>query len=582
MNRRALARSHAPYAFALGLGALAYAACSDEGGDRLRVAVTADLVAPRTLLDRAATLDIAVLEGEVSCDEATSLATLPTDATKVRTVTTRELGTAGCAAGARFCGDLQVEKSAAPRVFLATARSGAETVAVGCTTAKVDQERVALRIRMVRYVAPAVCGDGVVQLTEQCEPPRSAVCDDQCHTLELPLSTGAAGNGTEDGQPGEKEAPFLLWREGGGDAGRFYAFYTDRATSTTAPDVGLRVMGDDLTPLAAPAALAAGLFLPYGAGLPTSPAPRAQSRPSAAFAAGKLFVAFEDESTNAQNGLDIHVRSMDATLAADQGASPLGINGSAGAGEPNAQAAPSIAAGPKGRLYVAWEDQGQGKIGGRVLTPPSTLGSQNDLSIGTGNTSVSVAPTATGWVAVWQSQTGIKLRVINEDGTPQGEAQPVSEVTAPAERPRVAALPDGRFAIAFTAGGDVYAQRYDAKGTKVGGDQASPVNDVVRDGDQTEVAIAATSAAAGSFVVAWVDAGSGHVRARMLGGSRGFLFNPVDGQASEFQASRAAGHTRGAPAVVSGGAGPFVAIAWEDRSASSAGIVARRFPLPLE
>lgn len=579
MSRRAPSR--APFAVALGVCALAHAACSDAANDAVRAELSTELVAPRALLDRATSLSIAVLEGDVSCDEATGSAKASEDATKVRTLVERELGTEGCASGVRFCGDLQVEKSSLPRVFVATARNASEVVAIGCASAKVDQERVSLRIRMARYVAPAVCGDAVVQLTEQCEPARTAVCDDQCRTKELLLSTGVNANGTKDGEPGEKEAPFLLWPEGGGDAGRFYAFYTDRATSGGVPDVGMRVMGDDLAPLASPAPLAGSLFLPYAAGLPTSPAPRAQSRPSAAFAGGKLFVAFEDESTTAQNGLDVHVRSMDPTLASDQGATPLGINGSAGAGEPNAQAAPSIAAGPKGRLYVAWEDQGLGKIGGRVLTPPGTLGNQNDLSTGTGNTSVSLAPIPTGWVAVWQSATGIKLRVVNEDGTPQGEAQAVSEVTAPAERPRVAALPDGRFAVAFSAGGDVYVQRYDAKGVKVSGDQAASVNDLVKEGDQSEAAIAATSAVGGSFVVAWVDGASGHVRARMLGGSSGFLFNPVDGQASEFQASRAAGRSRGAPAVASGGAGPFVAIAWEDRSTGGAGIVARRFPLPL-
>ena len=68
----------------------------------------------------------------------------------------------------------------------------------------------------------------------------------------------------------------------------------------------------------------------------------------------------------------------------------------------------------------------------------------------------------------------------------------------------------------------------------------------------------------------------------MLGGSAGFLFNNVNGQSTEFQASRTEGRTRANPAVASGGSGPFVAIGWEDKSATGAGIVARRFPLPTE
>jgi hypothetical protein len=72
------------------------------------------------------------------------------------------------------------------------------------------------------------------------------------------------------------------------------------------------------------------------------------------------------------------------------------------------------------------------------------------------------------------------------------------------------------------------------------------------------------------------------VRARFLGGAGGFLFNNVTGQASEFQASRADGRTRDAPALAVGGAGPYVVIGWEDKTAGGAGIVARRFPLPSE
>jgi hypothetical protein len=68
----------------------------------------------------------------------------------------------------------------------------------------------------------------------------------------------------------------------------------------------------------------------------------------------------------------------------------------------------------------------------------------------------------------------------------------------------------------------------------------------------------------------------------MLGGSGGFLFNPVTGLASEFQASRDDGRVRATPAVAVGGRAPFVAIAWEDRTMPGAGIVVRRFPLPSE
>jgi hypothetical protein len=273
---------------------------------------------------------------------------------------------------------------------------------------------------------------------------------------------------------------------------------------------------------------------------------------------------------------------MDGALVAEQGPNnALGINGGA-AGEANIQGVPSIAAGPGDHLFIAWEDAGLGKIAGRTLAPPSTLGSQNDLSTGTGNKGVSVAATPTGWVAVWQSGTGVKLRVVNQDGTPQGSEQTVNEAGTVSERPRVASLSDGRFAVTWNAGGDIFLQRYDAKGAKIPGDQTAPLNDVVKDGEQVTPSVAGTTAAGGSYAVVWLDAGTSHIRGRMLGGSAGFLFNNVNGQSSEYQASRADGRTRANPVVVAGGSGPFVAIAWEDKSATGSGIVVRRFPLPSE
>jgi hypothetical protein len=136
--------------------------------------------------------------------------------------------------------------------------------------------------------------------------------------------------------------------------------------------------------------------------------------------------------------------------------------------------------------------------------------------------------------------------------------------------------------VTWSAGGDIFVQRYDKGGAKIAGDQASAINDVVTDGNQITPSIGATSAAGGSYAVAWLDGASNHIRARMLGGSSGFLFNNVNGQSSEFQASRFEGHPRANPAVAAGGSGPFIAIAWEDKSDATPGIFVRRFPLPTE
>jgi len=577
------------------IGAVAASACA-ESNEAPRVAIQTNLALPRGVLDRVTKLSLTVLEGSVTCDAAAGQTTLPDGPTGAKEVAKRDLATTGCAAGVKFCGDLTIDKSDALRVFSAVAKGSDDgTLAIGCVSAKVDQDALPLAIKMFRYLAPPDCSDAILQPTEQCAPGGTAVCDATCQTKELLLSVGSTQTGTQTGVAGDKTDPYLLWPAGpaSGTQGRFFAFYTDKAVSGTGNvEVSLRAMTAELSPIGAgesPALAAGSIYLPNGPTFPAPPAPFAQSAPSAAFLNGKYYVVFQDDTRTTQTGQDIHLRSMDGALVAEQGATPLGINGgpagtggTSGAGEAAIQGVPSIAAGPQGRLFIGWEDASQGKIAGRTLSPPSTLGNQNDLSTGNGNKGVSVAATTTGWVAVWQSGTGIKLRVVNEDGTPQGSEQTVNEGGTATERPRVASLPDGRFAVTWSAGGDVFVQRYDTKGAKVSGDQTTAVNDVVKDGEQVTPSIASTTAAGGSYVVAWLDASTSHVRGRMLGGSAGFLFNNVNGQSTEFQVSRTEGRTRANPAVASGGSGPFVAIGWEDKSPTGAGIVARRFPLPTE
>jgi hypothetical protein len=573
-----------------------------ETNETPRVAVVTNLAVPNGVLDHASKLTLTVLEGNVTCDDTLGRVALPGGPEAAKEIARRDLSAAGCVAPAHFCGDLTIEKSETPRVFSAMALGADDaTVASGCATATVNQDALPIAIKMFRFLEPATCGDLVIQPTEQCEPGNTPICEADCTTKELLLSVGSALGGTLTGRSVDKTDPFLLWPQQSGTQGRFFAFYTDRAvTGTNNVEIALRALNADLTPITAgaPPALAAGsIYLSNDPKrFPALPAPRQQSAAQAAFLEGKYYVVFQDD-TGTLSGLDIHLRSMDATLFADQGAdSPLSINGPSGAGEPGIQSAPAIAAGPNARLFIAWEDAGAGKIVGRTLSPPTavgappcgqpsstcTLGNQNDISIANGSKGVSVAATSTGWVTVWQSGTDVKLRLVNEDGTPQGMEASVNESGSVTERPRVSSLPDGRFAVTWSSGGDIFVQRYDVSGAKIPGDQARPINDVVMAGEQTTPSIAGTSAAGGSYAVVWLDAASNNVQGRMLGGSAGFLFNSVNGQSTEFQASRSSMRVRANPVVVAGGAGPFVAIAWEDQSDPGAGIVVRRFPLPTE
>lgn len=556
-------------------------ACGEQQ-DVPRVAVATNLTVPRGTLERATRLELAVFEGDVSCRAETGEVALPNGASGATELARRELDNRGCQNGALFCGDITIPQSDVPRVFAATAYAGSTTLALGCVEAKVEQAAVPVAIAMVRYVEPSNCNDGRIQPTEQCDPNTGPLCDADCQTKEILISDGDPRNGTDTGGVGDKSEPAFLWPAQSGNQGRFVAFFTDRKTGVTGNlDIGMRVLGTNLEPITTPDMLARGsIFLPNG---PVSPPPvsaGSQSAPQAAFVGGVYYVVFQDDSGG--NGLDIRLRSMDGTFAAQQPeGGALIINGS-GTGEPDSQRNAAIAGGPQGRLFVAWEDVAAGKIVGRMLAPPSSLGSQNDISGINGNSSVSLAPTRSGWVAVWRSGTGVKLRTINADGTPQGSEEVVNETSAVPDHPRVAALEDGRFAVTFAAGGDIYVQRYDERGAKIAGDQAAPINDRVTDGAQESPVIAATTAAGGSYVVAWLDPDTGHVRARMLGGTAGFLYNHVDGRSSEFQASRANGRARANPTIASGGSPQYVAIGWEEKNLPGAGIVVRRFPLPEE
>ena len=576
--RRSALVSLATLILAAGLSVVPACGAGDEP---VRADIVTSFTVPRGVLEKAKQLELRVLDGQVACDDATGAVTLPGGDSAAREIAKSNLGQQGCPPNVKFCGTVSIEKSATPRVFEAKARAGSNVLAVGCTTATIEQDAVPISIKMFRFLAPAVCGDGTIQPTEQCEPGGTDLCDDTCQSNEILLSTGSAGNRTSTGKAGDKTDPFFLWPQGAGDGGRFLALYSDRAMpsggGTGTSEVGLRVMADDLSPATSPPALASGsIFLPNGGVFPPEATPQQQSLPQAALLGSKYYVVFQDD---VGASLDIHLRVINNLFQAD-GTTPLGINGG-DTGEPGIQTAPAIAAGSD-RLFIAWQDQAAGTIVGRTLNAALTLGNQNQISTGNGNTRPALAATSKGWVAVWKSDTGIKLRAIDENGTPSGGEQTVNEGGGGADGGRVASLPDGRFAVVWSKGGDIFVQRYDERGIPIAGDQAQPVNDVVTDGEQTQPTIAATPAAGGSYVVAWHDANSGHIHARFLGGTSGFLFNNVNGQATEFQASRVDGRDRAAPVAAVGGSAPFVAIGWEDKSSSNAGIVVRRFPLPSD
>jgi hypothetical protein len=215
-------------------------------------------------------------------------------------------------------------------------------------------------------------------------------------------------------------------------------------------------------------------------------------------------------------------------------------------------------------------------------------GTEQTLSSGGANRNVVVAATPTGWVAAWESGTDVKLRALGADGSPQGGEIKVNDGTHTGNQvhPGVAALADGRVAVAWVDGGapgapGIFVQRYSNTLMPTAGDQTVRINDLT---EADECADATVGAGSNFFVAAWVDKKTGHVAGRLLDGTTGFLFNGVNAQQTEFQASREQGRTRLSPAVAVGGRGPFVSIAWQDDTGATAtymGIFGRRFPAPM-
>ncbi len=561
------------------------------------VDVAPSIVFPRGVLDKVTAIHLQVFETSagIDCSAATATTTgIPTGPSPMPApIAEADLLSTGCAPGFFFCGTVGVSKSDSDRVFAAVAKgAGNVTFAVGCVRANINQEQTSVAIRMVRFVPPATCGNGTVEPGETCDPGTNAASDplcNNCQTSEIELSIAGPGGTSPPSGPGDKSNPFLLWPAGGD----LFAFYSDHAGGTQ--EVSLRVLSSTMgvvTALGKAVELGA-IFLPDDAN--TFP-PAAESpdvfAPAAVAVGSKTFVVFEDLNSPGMMGVDIHLRSMDSSLQADQPlGQPCGINGDPnGAGESGVQSFPQVAV-SGGVLFIVWQDEGSGKIKGRTYTPNGAacgaLGAEQEISTGSSNSHAVVAPSMLGWVVAWQNGSVVDWRAIAQDGTPTGGARTTSTSGAQVH-PSIASLGDGSFAITWSDLTNVFAQRYDAMGKALGTDAQAQINGTTN--NETTPVIASTSAAGGAYVIAWVDGNSpNQVRARFVSGASGsiadgtaFLFNTVDGQATEFQVSGASNHPRANPSVVVGGASPYIAFAWEDKSTGKPGIFARRFPPPSQ
>lgn len=571
------------------LAVVAGVACGSHADDGVHVGIGPSLVFPQGLLQSVARVVVReYFAGPAACDPSSGVVT---GAGTPDATTT--LAQSGCSGGAVWCGSMQVTTSSASRIFAAEADDASgSAVAVGCTEAVVAQQTLPVTIAMKRVLPMAACGNGIVEPTEQCDPPGSTqdlVCDASCHTKEEMLSAVNTQSGfpapASGGSTARADAA-LAWPA----KAPLLAFWDDQ---TDPPDqhVALRMLGSDMDTLpagSAPALAGGGIWLTAGT-FPSAPDPGNQQYPSAAADAAGTYVVFGDDLCGASTSgsFDVCLRVLDPNLS-DVGT--LVVNGSGGAGEPGVQTHPAIALGTGETAYVVWQSApqvGPGQIVGRTVNVSTmALGSQVVLSTGTSNALPTVAALPGGWVVAWQSDTGVVVTTVDATGKPMGSPTTVSTGhTGVQDHPSVASIGggDGRYAVAWADhgqnGADIVVQRFDASGHPVPGDSTTPINDLVTAGDQVTPGVAG-SASGGFFAVDWIDVPSGAVRARLLDGSSGYDFNNVTGQNDEFPVSLAPGHTRAAPVVAIGGSGPFIAFAWQDQTPGAPGIYGRRFPLP--
>ncbi len=553
-------------------------ACSSH--DDVAVHLAPTIVFPKGVLDNVAKVTLSVYD-----DASNKLDCSGTDGTVTglagdTPIANKDLLSSGCAAGFKFCGDVQVAKSDNDRVFAAQAFGADQTtvIANGCTHVKVNQDTLQVQIKMLRFVPPAMCAGKVSPVPVQCKAPGSdtdpasptLACGADCLSKEIYVSKGDLATTSDTKQKGK---PSFVWPAGTGNTGRFLGFWGDHSPSGGRVQVAMRVLTDAMAPYAdqGPIIEQSSTFMPTkpGEGFPPSGDPQTQNDPTAAFLNDTYYIAFEDLQGGGAQAISL--RSMDTILTPQQNqGAPIAISDSAG----SAQTLPSMAFNGAGKLFIAWENSGV--IVGRTVDTGSnfTKGTQN--TIGPQGKNVAVAGTATGWVAVYQNGTDVDLVTIDGQGA-ASTPKKVNDVTHSSDRPSVATLQDGTIAVAWADSGGIYVQRYSASLQPVANDQALPINDPSVTGAQ---AMPTVGAGATFFVVAWVDTGAGHIRARYLDGTGGFLFNDVNGQDSDFQVSLSSGKTLSNPAVAVGGSGPYVAIGWEDDTGapgSYGGVWARRF-----
>jgi Ca2+-binding RTX toxin-like protein len=303
---------------------------------------------------------------------------------------------------------------------------------------------------------------------------------------------------------------------------------------------------------------------------------------------GNLVVT-DTDSSNGSDGTDTLIGNYES-VGFSGGAEVFRANGEfrVNTTTSSSQLAPAITALPNGGFVVTWDDSAQeGSVGvyaQRYDASGAAAGSEFRVNTTTLNFQSNSAVTALsngGFVVTWQDSTqdgnsyGVYAQRYDANGSAVGGEFRVNTTVLNSQfEPAVAGLSDGGFVVTWQDNGTdgsgygIYAQRYDANGAVTGGEFL--INNTTS-GNQQLPAI--TALPNGGFVVTWQSAdvsGTGIFARRYDAGGTAL--------GTEFQVNTATASTQETAAIVALADGGFV-VTWQSnlQDGSSNGIYAQRY-----
>lgn len=548
--------------------------------------------APQGLLQEATTVKLSIFDASLAQCGSDGHVDIPAG----DGIQSFDLDNQGCAAGAAWCKDIELDQDGTTKMFAVVASNAAGVIAEGCTTAAINQDPLEVTIKVQRFVPPKCCNDGVLQAGEQCDfgvpaPTDCAgnpggeclggfaddICECDCVAKEIPVDRTATAIPAAPGQRTQLAMAFCPGNEKIPNALRAVFRNADAESNDT--DVSLRVLLRDLypVPVVVSEPLSQALRLPLLCTAVKGPgAVRDQITPAIAPVSDNAVAVVYASNQASPSRFDIVLSSQTATGCAD--ALPVTLNTTLGA---TIASDPDVAGGPTDAALAVWTRDN--RIFGRIWSTSGTLSPATEKELASSGSRARVAGNTNGWVVVYQGTSpgdvdGIFLKLVSLTGEPGPEVQVNVDPGGVQDQPDVAMLGD-QILVTWRSAGDIYFQRYRGLQDPVAGDQDQPIH-AVRDGEQSNPAVAAAPGASVFFTVVWEDLARGDIGARFVGAESGFGFNSVTGQNDDFLAGQpGAPRLRRFPAVAMGGGG-FVAIGWQDDEPGHTGIFVRRFPLP--